>query len=283
MNTPKRHHVVPQMIVRNFLDQNNVLWCLKKDEGTVFSSTARNAFVYTNLYTNYGYTGRLNDATKENLIATQIEAPADRVVKKITSSARADRKPNLTVEEKHIWDNFLHAQVLRTAYVRSLLNKPEIVHGYIGFLERKLGTLPERAHALLKGTSNEPSPILLENWLKLILNPVGNFYEALRGKGLIIQLIKNPRKAFITGSVPTLLHTPHRGTFKQSGILLIPIASDVAVASFGYFGDENLWPVPQTNRGTDYIRFTNLEIRNQSNIVGCRSRKLVESLRGKYK
>ena len=50
MNTPKKHHEIPQMLLRNSTDQNGSLYCYQKEGNKVFKTNPSNVFVQQKHY-----------------------------------------------------------------------------------------------------------------------------------------------------------------------------------------------------------------------------------------
>ncbi len=49
-NDPKRHHYIPQFLLKNFLDDSGRFWVFDKKKGKLHQGTPRNTFVEKNLY-----------------------------------------------------------------------------------------------------------------------------------------------------------------------------------------------------------------------------------------
>ena len=49
-NSPKRHHYIPQFLLKNFLDDSGRFWVFDREEGKPHQGTPTNTFVRRNLY-----------------------------------------------------------------------------------------------------------------------------------------------------------------------------------------------------------------------------------------
>ena len=118
MSTPKRHHEIAQMLTRNFADENDLLHCYRKEDDKAFAATPVNVFARHRLYSKRGDDGAPEDASKERELAVGIEGPTKQVIEKIVTRARARLLPELSHEEKYVWDLFFCVQCRRTAASR---------------------------------------------------------------------------------------------------------------------------------------------------------------------
>ena len=153
-NPPKRHHYVPKLLLREFTDNDNKLhFCIlgssegaviKPRERVVKSATPKNLFLQNELYTQHGDHEEKDVSVEYSL--RELETKAAPIIKKIIDSARADRLPELTPEEKNIWDEFFLIQSFRIPDVLdSIVNKyPDWIPELIDEQEKEYGPLTER-------------------------------------------------------------------------------------------------------------------------------------------
>lgn len=109
------NHYVPSFILKNFENENGVLWVMDKKDGHCFSDKGeRNKAFAENNYN--------PDKVEDSLY--QIESSASGIVKEILESARRDETPELNVSEKECLCNFLTVQILRVPRVKNwVMNK----------------------------------------------------------------------------------------------------------------------------------------------------------------
>src|SRR5690554_3659449 len=101
----RRHHFIPQLVQRRFIDGKGRLFVLDKrrpDVG-VFATTPTNAFVERDLNTIVREDGK-RDVGLE-LWYAELEGKVAPVLAKIIGRARARKPPGLTTDERQIWDN----------------------------------------------------------------------------------------------------------------------------------------------------------------------------------
>ena len=268
------------MILRNFVDERGLLHCYRKESDRTFDASPENVFVRQRLYSKHGDDGLKTDASKEQELGVQIEGPAQPVVEKIVASARARQLPELTREEKYAWDMFFCVQARRTAAARADLDDSDLMQGAIDAAEKRAGPLSPEERAEIDGTPDRRRTAIDEAWIDTITEPMGDLFDALRLKGLLILMIENPKKAYVIGDVPILPMIPLGATLHHRDAAdLFPVARDVAVACSGSYRDEELCLVPKGNQGTRLLRTINLAILEQSSMVACPTSRLIESLR----
>ncbi len=110
---PKRHHFVPEMILKRFTNSRGKLFYFDKriPSGGVSEASTRELFFKKHLYSEFRPDGS-KDASLE-IELSKLETRAGEVVEKIVTSAKIGRAPLLTTTEKRTWDTFLGIQLKR--------------------------------------------------------------------------------------------------------------------------------------------------------------------------
>ena len=112
-NDPKRHHYIPQFLLKNFLDDSDRFWVFDKKKGKLHQGTPRNTFVEKNLYRTINFDhGNYSCEAEEEL--SRIESRAAPVIKKIIKCARNNEYPKLSLEHRDAWNRFYHTSCRRT-------------------------------------------------------------------------------------------------------------------------------------------------------------------------
>ena len=280
MSTPKRHHEIAQMLLRNFVDKNGLLHCYRKQDDKTFEATPGNVFARHRFYSKRGDDGAREDASKEQELAVRIEGPAKPVIEKIVTRARARQLPELSREEKYTWDLFFSVQCRRTAAARRDLEDSDLVQWAIDAVERIAGPLSKEERAQVDGSPDRRRATVREAWIDTLTLPLGDLFEALRGKGLHVLVLEDPNEAFIIGDDPIIPMIPPGATLNHADAAdLFPVARDVAVVCSGGFLDEELGLLPKGRDGIRLLRKINLAILEQSSTVAGPSERLIESLR----
>ena len=279
MSIPRHLHFVPQMLLRRFVDRDGHLHVFDKrflERGVICTGPA-NVFVQRDIYNQRGEDGSW-DVSVEQMLG-RLESVANNVVEKIVTAARQRKIPNLTKEEKKVWDEFVYIQWKRVPDVHNkTMSEKEFeeridigVNDYEATI--RLLTSEERERF------NDPSVrsrIQKAARVGAVAAPGGEAVEVLGAKGLLIALVAIPNKSFIIGSHPVVkLNHPGRSYLGDPSVeLWLPIAHDVAVTPCFARETERLVEVEKH----DDIRYINMAIYSQSTTIAGRSSALISSL-----
>ena len=281
MSTAKRHHEIAQMLSRNFADKDGLLHCYRKEDDKTFEAMPVNVFARRRLYSKRGDDGAPEDVSTEQELAVRIEGPAKPVIDKIVTRARARQLPELSRDEKHVWDLFFCVQCRRTAAARSELEDSGLFQWAIDVVESIAGPLSDEERAQVDGSPDRRRAAVREAWVDTLTSPSGDLFVALRNKGLHVLLLEDPTQAFIIGDDPIVPMIPPGATLNHPDAAnLFPVARDVAVACSGGSLDEELGLLPKGGDGARLLRNINLTILDQSSTVAGPAARLIRSLRG---
>jgi hypothetical protein len=281
MNNPKRNHFVPEMVSRRFADDSGRLFFFNKQfpEKGVLATTPKNLFVVGHLYTQLESDGTKDVSVERTLAA--LESVADQIIKKIVTAARAGQEPNLTTDEKEIWDQFFFNQWKRVpdSHERSFTYSE--FEEFVRTSLEKFETLVRPLTAEEREKMNDPKELarIRQNArARMVAKPGGETVKMLGSKGLLVAIIARPNKSFIIGSRPVVkLNYPGRAHFADPSVeVWFPLAHDVAVTPGLSQGTEKL---AEMNEDRD-IRGINEAIFKQSTAIAGRSPALVASLAG---
>ena len=283
-NRPKRHHYVPRILLREFTyDNENLYFCIlrssdkiiKPRERDVNSANLKNVFVKTQLYTQYDDQEEKDVSIEESL--SKLETKAAPIIKRIIDSARAGRPPELTPDEKNIWDVFFLIQSLRTPdFIDPIVNKyPDWISEFIDEYEKEYGPPTEEE---IKKVNNPRQINRTKHNLRATtlsrLTPESKVFQILQRRGLIIGIIRKPNKSFIIGSNPAA--KLYRELSDTEAEWHFPIAHDITVTHHDSFisGQEKLVEIT----GDHTVRKINEVVCDQSSSIAGRSYKLIASL-----
>ena len=208
-----------------------------------------------------------------------METEAALVIKKIINSARANKLPELSPDEKDIWDVFFLIQSFRTPdVIDPIVNKyPDWIPEFISDYEKEHG--PPTKEEIKK--ANDPKEIdrikyNLRATTVRRLTSESKIFQILQGRGLIIGVIRKPNKSFIIGSNPTA--RLYQQLSDPEAEWHLPIAHDITVTHHGSYDreKENLAEIT----GDHTIRKINEIICKRSSLIAGRSCKLIASLAG---
>jgi hypothetical protein len=274
---PKRHHFVPEMLSKRFVDNKGNIYYFDKRAPSkgVITGIPKNIFLETHLYTFEEKDGTKN--TELEAFFSKLEGDADKIIEKIVTAARQGKKPNLTDVERKNWNLFFYYQWKRTPDVfRSVHSLVEYDDTY-----QKALTELESIRPLTQGERSSLEDIATKKRLKkgaevLALSDPGSQVQEVLGKmGLGIVIIQNPKKSFVIGSKPVLKLMPKGSKLGDpTAEVWLPIAHDVLVGPGPINpNEERIIKIPD-----DKIREYNEAMFKQSKGIAGRSKELISSL-----
>jgi len=279
MSYPKRHHFIPQMLQRRFANPNGQLYSFDKrrSEDGVNPGNPANLFVEKHLYSIKRKSGDKDPELEIRL--SKVEGAADSVIRKIEEAAANGRAPELSKEERDIWDLFFYVQWKRTPdcfeSTKALVEFDETLQRSIGEFEHKSRLLTGAEREELK----DPVAISgLKHNAKVGAVGLGSgeVTKALADKGVAILKIEAPNKNFILGSYPVAkLASPGHAHISDPTVeIWLPISPKLAVSPGYAKGEERLIPT----RNAKVIRCINEAIAKQSTVIAGSNEKLIVSL-----
>ena len=283
-NHPKRHHYIPQMLLKNFLDDRGRFWVFDKIEGKLHQCTPRNTFVQKNLYRtlNFDHENYSYEAEEE---LSRIESRAAPVIRRIIECARNNEYPQLIPEDRKSWKRFMLAMARRTPESQERVSYKSFDD--IFYEAAKKVAEKENYMALPdKGSIFQDSRI--SKLKDVIKSNVDARFAAgdhprtrdeterfCRETGLLIAVICEPRRSFVIGSHGVAIAQPDHKDDQTQGSWL-PISHDVAVAPTAFPDRESLL---RLNHDRDsIIKRINRASAAQSRIIAGRSKALICSL-----
>lgn len=230
MSRPKRHHYVPQFVLRQFRDAHGQLHLFDKKRERLYCGAPNSVFFEKHLYRIFTPpTGEPSHEVEKRL--SSIESEASPVVQKILRSARYGVNPGLSAEERYAWAHLYHAQSRRTPEnLASCLKDDE--------------ALSDQARAL--GLSlREIDDIVMENALPLFASgesPGLGVERYCRNVGLMTSVLLQPEHGFVIGSAGMPLGSNEPNPFFRGWF---PLTPDVAVRATPWPSKEILAPIPR--------------------------------------
>lgn len=276
-NSPKRHHYIPQFILRNFTDECGKLHCFNKETRKIFSTSPAEVFAINNLYTQYG-DGATSTQVETEL--SQIEEKFSRVIGKIIEAARLESDPELESSDEDVLRQFIDCQINRHPYNRELLEK--------GLQE------PERLQSCIEDSLNRPLNNSECNYLYnahennfaqnvfAVTSNVSNDSSAswmpyLKQKQIGICKVRQSTGEFVIGDRQIVRIPSETGdtNFANPGVwLLYPISYDVGVVLWGLMERKlNIFGDPRWTIDINKESFSTSQL-----IVAGRSKHQIQSL-----
>ena len=279
MSIPKKHHFVPELLLRNFTDSKGELWYLDKSKKykSIVPRPPGSVFHREFFYSVKDPSGELNHDAEFEL--GRMETATGHVMLKIIAAVRSGEIPKLTLSEKEQWCKFVYLQFKRTPEAISRVlnddNVKEWVEDAIKELEDKLGVQAAAEEVAKLFEKDRLRDFVKETGVKGALHPGKDAIPILMKMGLWFARTTNPKKAYIIGSRPVVrLHNSKSARLGDEGVQLwLPIASDIAVGFIQDYGEQITPEIPASD-----IRKLNMAIWFQSQQVASRSRDLMISL-----
>lgn len=284
MNEPKKHHFVPEVLLKNFTDENNWLYFydrrFKRNE--VCRQKPSEIFYKKHLNT---YRESIEGLPKYDLEEkySKIETNIEPVFKKIFEKVRSDNLPEFTSNELSALVKFIYAQYRR---VPDLHEEYYTDQNFNNVVLEEFEQIPEE-HPHKEEIKKIHKKIMTEeiyrNFFKQKVKvksqqiSTGKVEKFLRSRGIVYAFINNKNKSFIIGSRPVLMMhaiSQHHDHENQNEIWL-PLSSDIALCFAPIIKQKSFIFEMSDNRD---IRYFNETIYNQSNIIASRSNRLVASI-----
>jgi hypothetical protein len=253
---PKRHHFVPEMLIRNFADDQGLVWFFDKEkpaQGVVRRSPSKVLFEH-HLYSKVGDNGSKDPA--QEIAYSRLESDAAPIVRKVVTEARAGKLPGLTPSEKLTLDAFIYEQWRRVPEVSNEILSDEEFERTI---QETAAEFEERVRPLTPSEREwVANPALRPHQRKntriqALQTRSARVLDVLDSRGLAV-LTTPPRKSLILGSRPVLkLIGPNTSDLRDHSVeLWLPLAFDVAVSPGARRGTEQISPT-----SVQYLRHMN--------------------------
>lgn len=230
INPPKRHHYVPQMILRHFAAEDSRLWFWRRefDAGDVRRAPPQNLFVENDLYA-FLHPGGAKDVGLE-LFFAHLEGAGAKFIDKLAEIVRRDEVPELDAGAWDFWGRFFYFFLKRTpgaiAFFADRMNLDAMIEEAVKKVRAiriEEGRDPDepgleaalRQNAIVTAQGAEPSADVLAAFAEL---------------GLVIYRIVDPAKSFIVSDVPgaTARFRTHDAGWSRP-TLFLPLTADIAV------------------------------------------------------
>jgi hypothetical protein len=274
----KQHHYIPEAFQARFADSAGRLhhFSRVRPELGVGYTTPNNLFKKNHLYSVTDAAG-LRAAPFETELST-IEGRASLLVAKIVASARAGRKPGLSLVERNLWDRYFLLQWRRVPEVHRQSSVLENAEGEVlDLLAEFRQRWPNRGDEIdALSTAAEVKRLAQNARVDALAREMPEARAALAGRGLAIVHITDPRRSFILGSLPVVkLTKPGCTDLRDFEVeMWMPVSSDTMVGVGLLPGTELYIPT----RDIRMIRAINTAITSQSAIIAGRSGVQIRSL-----
>lgn len=275
---PKRHHYVPCAILKRFTDTQGWLHLYSKldREPKVRPTRVENAFCEGHLYSEEDDSG-LRDPTLEEEFG-RLEGVIDSLLNKFVSAAEAGALPQLTPEERSLWDLFLVLQWKRVPDLhRTVATDQEVRESLRRTREEYKVRFPDRTEEIDALAEPDTERRIIKNARVGSLKSVSpRVLNALQTRGVALLRIKVPSKAFIIGSRPVVQMAFRDGLslVDEATEMWLPITSTLAVGAGRRSEPEVIYDLHDSS----LVRRLNLAIAAQSSAFASASVKLTTSV-----
>lgn len=279
MNIPKRHHFVPELIQKNFVDANGLLYFFNKSTPEKGAQPGKpgNIHVRTHLYSKVAADGS-KDVTLE-LEYSRLEGFVSPILDKIIATALAGNTPAVDDEMRAIIDRFVVEQIRR---VPEFHEKAMPVSAAEASMRRAVAMYEER-HGLLTPDHRDKvfSPESVERYrhnarVGALRRAPEKIIDVLEQKSLVVCSVRKA-SSLLVGSNPAVRTG---GVLSSIGAeVWLPIAPNVALLHTGpRVPTPRLFPIPD-----HVVRQLNHTIAKNSSIFAGRSAKHVEAVAGRLR
>lgn len=263
---PHRHHYVPRMVQRNFLNEDGGLyfWSRKFPVGEARSTTPANLFVEDNLYAMVGSEGA-RDAYLE-LGFSRLESMAAPFIDKLLRVVRHGMTPIFDEGSWDFWHHYnYYAQKRASAWHERFLTRDELF-----MVMKSIATKEQWAEHERMWEENREEALRVMRNSRIAAQadpPPDDLLAELRTRGLVIYVAPT-RTSFILGD-----DVGASARISAGRVNSMPIACDVAV---GYSAETRSVRVERLSSSD--VRRMNEAITKNSYLIAGRSRAQIASL-----
>ena len=278
MSTPKRHHFVPDFLIRNFCVQENKAFWLRKNANLQTPSLMASDKVFVERHSN---TFEASDGTKAYTVERQLgtlEGPTKLIFDQIKSSASLEKLPGLNLAQRGTLGEFVLTLYKRSPTIRKKYSSLHLVQEIVAesFLE-----LDDRGMTIDDEMRKRLSS---EDWAKRTGKEItvkatlahGDIaLPLLAAKGIYVAQPQSPKKSFILGSFPLLMLKGELSNGIKDALseCWLPISPTVALCLYGSANNEEL-----RRLSDEHMRYLNRLIWLQSESAIANSPQLLKSL-----
>ena len=273
---PKRNHIIPQMLLRNFVDGSGYLHLLNKRKPKPYKSTPRKAFVEKNHYARHRDGGAQDDYEVERKLS-EIEGAAAPAIERIIASVRHGDFPKLSSEHQRALKRFFFTSHLRNrdraSQILNELGHDNVIYGVICRALSQQG-LPYPAKELY---DSDPQWATIRkrfrhdsiaNLAAGLPRQVNSEIERYAGQvGILIGAIKEPNVEFVIGSCGPASIAPEQKNDPLARYWF-PISYDVAITLTPFPDKEFLYPL--TRKEVQRLNDASFQ---ESSIIAARSKR----------
>lgn len=273
-NPPKRHHFIPQMMLRHFTDDDGQLWFWRRDfeKGAVKKTGTKHLFAENDLYTLVDADGE-KDVALEKFFA-KMEGVCAKFIEDLADIIREGATPKLDDGAWDFWGDFFYYHLKRApgaidAFAQHLNFDAKIEETFAKVQEVRSQSGRDPDEPGLKERIYKNAVVMAQR-----MPPGEEVRKAFREFGLAVYRIIDPKKSFVVGDVPgaaARFSLPGGGMSRET--MFIPLTWDIAV---GHLAHSRKVEIVNVDR--DQVRRMNVASAARSKIIAGRSEALIRSL-----
>lgn len=271
---PKRHHYVPRMMQKRFVNEKGRLHCIRRERlDKPFEVGPNQLFVETNSFSMIDKHNSKDLALEKYY--SELENDLDPIFQQMCDAAQPANQLSFESGVKEAIAEFVYNQLRRSPDYHRRIASDLVVQGALHETVTKLvADFPAKAAEIERILDEKHLPMLIHNVRvgSLRLRP-GKVLSVLQRMSICVLSIKKAKKSFVLGSIPVVKVGSNALEHKNCEIWM-PISARVAV---GF-----VWGTPHQNcvvgLDTEEIRRLNLAIARQSSALAAASPELVKSL-----
>lgn len=273
-NPPKRHHFIPQMMLRHFADDDGQLWFWRREfeKGAVKKTGTKLLFAENDLYTLVDSNGA-KDVALETFFA-KMEGVGAKFIDGLAGIIRAGNKPKLDDGAWDFWGDFFYYHLKRTpgaidAFAEQMNFDAKIEETFAKVQEARVLSGRDPGEPGLKERIYKNAVVMAQR-----MPPGEEVRKVFHQFGLAVYRITDPKKSFIVGEVPgatARFNLPGGGMSDKT--MFLPLTWDIAV---GHLTHSRKVEIVTVDR--EQVRRMNVASTARSKIIAGRSEALIKSL-----
>ena len=283
MNNPKRHHHIPQMLLKRFTDDSGKLYWHNKNERAVNYSSPKNVFVENNLYSLNRLDGENNKYEIERELAL-LESDISELLDEITSCIRDEQTPILTNEAQVELLCFLVASARRAPKAREVIlaRGPETRCELIAAFDQ--AQLPVGDEIRERYEDPENGKMESEDaWRRSIKSALediksSELYRVLQTKQMKFGVIQNTENDFIIGDLPFVKLRPELKLSDEEASISFPVSSEIIICFGSYSKQDSVLLLHDA-----FVKDINKRMFEQSGTIAGNSEVLIRRIIGNWK
>lgn len=282
MNLPRRHHTIPEFMLRHFTDSSGCTYYFRKtaDIPGIIKARPRNLFVERDVNSTIDADGELDPALEKHL--SKLDGLASATIAKVLDSIRGNQLPDLNSNDRTVLNYFVYRQWMRVSDVMGpILDSAPFALLVEDAKREAVSKGEEFSLSEEKGILADKGRLLHNARVQAMAEPSAKVMSMLEARGLTIFHLPSAGLAFVLGSNPVLKSTRDgKSDLRDLNVeVILSIAPDTALVLHG--DSPNKFRVhPLHDRGL--VREHNEAVFAQSSGTVSQSRQLLRSLARRF-